>query len=394
MSAASAPGTAPSDVVLRGRVVTPDGVLPDGVVAVRDGRLAFVGPSSAWTGGRTEQVGTVLPGLVDVHAHGAAGHSFPEGTVEGGEAVAAHHAAHGTTTMLASLVSASEPDLVRATAAAAELADRGLVAGVHLEGPFLSPQRRGAHEPAVLRDPDPRLLERVVEAGRGHVRSLTYAPELPGAAELASRAADLGLLVSVGHTDADARTVATALAGGGTSVTHLFNGMPSLHHRSPGPVAAALQAAARGLTVVELIADGVHLADETVAAVLDLVGPDQVALVSDSMAAAGVGDGSYRLGDLDVDVVDGVARLAGDGPPEERSIAGGTARLLDVVRRTVQHAGVDLATAVRSASSTPARLLGLHDETGSLATGLRADLVVVDDDLQPVRVMRRGSWLG
>lgn len=382
-----------TDVVLRGRIVTPDGVLPDGVVEVRDGRLVFVGPASSWTGGAAEQVGTVLPGLVDVHAHGAAGHSFPEGTIEAGEAVAAHHAAHGTTTMLASLVSASEPDLVRATAAAADLAERGLVAGVHLEGPFLSPQRRGAHEPAVLRDPDPGLLERVVEAGRGHVRSLTYAPELPGAADLASRATALSLLVSVGHTDADARTVSTALAAGGTSVTHLFNGMPSLHHRSPGPVAAALQAAARGLTVVELIADGVHLADETVAAVLDLVGPDQVALVSDSMAAAGVGDGSYRLGDLDVDVVDGVARLAGDGPPDKRSIAGGTARLLDVVRRTVQHAGVDLATAVRSASATPARLLGLHDETGSLATGLRADLVVVDDDLQPVRVMRRGSWL-
>lgn len=389
---AAAPQAA--DVVLRGRVVTPEGVLADGVVVVRGDRIAVVGPAGSWTGAPAERVGTVLPGLVDVHAHGAAGRSFPEGTVDAGEAVAAHHAAHGTTTMLASLVSASEADLVRATVAAADLADRGLVAGVHLEGPFLSPQRRGAHEPAVLREPDEGLLERVVEAGRGHVRSLTYAPELPGADRLASRAAGLGVLVSVGHTDADARTVQAALAAGGTSVTHLFNGMPSLHHRAPGPVAAALQAAVRGLTVVELIADGVHLADETVATVLDLVGPDQVALVSDSMAAAGVGDGSYRLGDLDVDVVDGVARLAGDGPAEERSIAGGTARLLDVVRRTVQRAGVDLATAVRSASATPARLLGLDDEIGSLATGLRADLVVVDDDLQPVRVMRRGAWLG
>ncbi len=381
------------EVVLRGRVVTPTEVLADGVVAVRDGRLVFVGPASGWTGAPAVPVGTVLPGLVDVHAHGAAGRSFPEGTVEAGEQVAAHHLAHGTTTMLASLVSAREPDLVRATAAAADLAERGLVAGVHLEGPFLSPQRRGAHETAALRDPDTGLLERVVEAGRGHVRSLTYAPELPGAADLAARARALGVLVSVGHTDADARTVTAALAPGGGSVTHLFNGMPSLHHRSPGPVAAALQAAARGLTVVELIADGVHLADETVAAVLDLVGPDQVVLVSDSMAAAGVGDGSYRLGDLDVDVVDGVARLAGDGPAEERSIAGGTARLLDVVRRTVQHAGVDLATAVRSASLTPARLLGLDGEIGSLTTGLRADLAVVDDDLRPVRVMRQGTWV-
>lgn len=387
-------GAPAADLVLRGRLVTPDGVLADGVVAAEGGRLVFVGPASAWTGAAGEAVGTVLPGLVDVHAHGAAGRSFPEGTVEAGAAVAAHHAAHGTTTMLASLVSAAEPDLLRATAAAADLADRGLVAGVHLEGPFLSPGRRGAHDAAALRDPDVGLLELLVEVGRGHVRSVTYAPELPGAGELAARARALGVLPSVGHTDADARTVTAALAAGGASVTHLFNGMPSLHHRAPGPVAAALQAAARGLTVVELVADGVHLADETVSAVIDLVGPDQVALVSDSMAAAGVGDGTYRLGGLDVDVVDGVARLAGDAPAQERSIAGGTAHLLDVLRRTVQHAGVDLTTATRCAATTPARLLGLDSEIGSLATGLRADLVVVDDDLRPVRVARAGRWLG
>ncbi len=134
-------------------------------------------------------------------------------------------------------------------------------------------------------------------------------------------------------------------------------------------MAAALRAAARGLTVVELIADGVHLADETVAAVLDLVGPDHVALVSDAMGAAGAGDGTYRLGGLDVEVVDGVARLAGDGPAEDRSIAGGTARLVDVVRRVVRHGGIDLVTAVRAASATPARLLGLDDELGACAPG-------------------------
>jgi len=385
--------TAHHDLALRGRVVTPDAVLPDAVVVVRDGRIAQVAPAARWAGPTTPAGGTVLPGLVDVHTHGAVGHAFPDGSAGSGRAVAQHHHVHGTTTLLASLVSAREPDLLAAVVAAADLADEGAVAGIHLEGPFLSLARRGAHEPAALAAPDPGLLERAVEAGRGHVRTMTYAPELPGAAGLAARARELGVLPSVGHTDADARTTTEALAGGGC-VTHLFNGMPPLHHRSPGPVAAALQAAARGLAVVELIADGVHLADETVAAVLDLLGPDQVALVSDAMGAAGVGDGSYRLGGLDVEVVDGVARLAGDAPPQERSIAGGTARLVDVVRRAVQHAGVDLVGAVRAASTTPARLLGLGHEVGSVAAGLRADLLVVDDGLRPVRVMRGGAWLG
>ena len=385
--------SAAGGTALRGRVVTGEAVLDDGVVVVRDGRLAQVGPAADWDGPSEPAGGTMLPGLVDVHTHGAVGHAFPDGTRAAGDAVAAHHHAHGTTTLLASLVSAREPELLVAVRAAADLAAAGTVAGIHLEGPFLSPARRGAHEPGALRDPDLGLLERAVEAGRGHVRTMTYAPELPGAAALAARARDLGVVPSVGHTDADATTTRRALDGGGTSVTHLFNGMPPLHHRSPGPVAAALGAAARGLTVVELIADGVHLADETVAAVLDLVGPDHVALVSDAMGAAGAGDGAYRLGGLDVEVVDGVARLAGDGAAEDRSIAGGTARLVDVVRRVVRHAGVDLVTAVRAASATPARLLGLDDELGRLRTGLRADLLVVDDDLVPVRVMRSGEWL-
>jgi N-acetylglucosamine-6-phosphate deacetylase len=385
--------SAPTGVALRGRVVTPDAVLDDAVVVVRDGRIAQVVPASAYDGPTEQAGGTVLPGLVDVHTHGAVRHAFPEGDRDAGRAVARHHHAHGTTTLLASLVSAREPDLLAAVAAVADLADEGTVAGVHLEGPFLSPARRGAHEPAALVLPDTGLLERAVEAGRGHVRTMTYAPELPGAEALAARARALGVLPSVGHTDADARTTSAALADGGTSVTHLFNGMPPLHHRSPGPVAASLRAAAKRLTVVELIADGVHLADETVAAVLDLVGPDHVALVSDAMGAAGVGDGGYRLGGLDVEVVDGVARLAGDAPAHERSIAGGTARLVDVVRRVVQHAGVDLLTAVRAAATTPARLVGLDRELGAVAAGLRADLLVVDEELRPVRVMRGGSWL-
>jgi len=202
-----------------------------------------------------------------------------------------------------------------------------------------------------------------------------------------------GALPSFGHTDAGAAVTTAAIraasSSGRLSATHLFNGMPPLLSRAPGPVAACLAGAARGERVVELVGDGVHLAPETVAAVFDLVGPAQVALVTDAMAAAGMPDGRYRLGALPVEVSGGVARLAtAEGPG---AIAGGTARLVDVVRRTVA-AGVPLADAVRAASATPADLLGLSD-VGQLAAGMRADVLVTDADLNPTAVLRAGAWV-
>jgi N-acetylglucosamine-6-phosphate deacetylase len=276
------------------------------------------------------------------------------------------------------------------TAAARCVADGEAVA-IHLEGPFLSPGQCGAQDPRHLRAPDIGLARELVEAGDGHVRTMTLAPELPGAVELVALLGSLGVVPAVGHTQADYAAVTAALAGPEPAlVTHLFNGMPPMHHRSPGPVAASLAAAARGDARVELVADGVHLADGTVRTVFELVGPTAIALVTDAMAAAGMPDGDYRLGPQDVTVSGGVARLRGPG---EQSIAGGTSRLLDVVRRCVQHAGVALADAVTAASSTPAAVLGLSGEVGGLAPGLRADLLVVDDDLHLQRVMRSGRWV-
>jgi N-acetylglucosamine-6-phosphate deacetylase len=392
-------------LVLRGSVVAPDRLIADGVLTIAHGLIDWVGDASAWTAtdgssGWPEPVlvdGTILPGLVDVHCHGAAGHGFPDGDIEGSRTAARHHRNHGTTTLLASLVTASERDLLVALRTCAQLADAGEVAGIHLEGPFLSAVRCGAQDPSAIRDPDLGMLERLLDAGGGHVRTLTYAPELPGASALADYAMQRDVMPSVGHTDCDAVTARAAFAQAGvlgrSSVTHLFNGMPVMHHRSPGPAAASLAAAARGETVLELIADGVHLAPDTVAAVFDLVGPGQVALVSDAMSAAGLPDGAYRLGPADVEVVGGVARLAGGGPAGTRSIAGGTARLIDNVRHAVREAGVDLVDAVTAASSTPARLLGLEGVTGALRPGLRADSLVVDADLASVRVMVGGRWV-
>lgn len=220
---------------------------------------------------------------------------------------------------------------------------------------------------------------------------MTFAPELVGAQHLADLLAEHRVIGAVGHTAGDAETVGQALSRAGTNiVTHVFNGMPPLHHRSPGPVAAALAAAGRRDAWLELVADGVHVADATIKMMFDLVGPDRLLLVSDAMAAAGMPDGEYVLGPQKVTVTQGVARLQDASEP---SIAGSTARLLDVVRRCVLRAHVPLVDAVTSATAIPAAVLGLTGEIGALVAGARANLVVTDAELHPVRVMLAGRWL-
>jgi N-acetylglucosamine-6-phosphate deacetylase len=379
--------------LVRGRVVTTTGVLDDGYVLVDGDRIGEVGPVSAYAGTvpLPPTVDTVLPGLVDIHCHGGGGATVTSGEEDQVRAAARHHRGAGTTSVVASTVTDSPERMLATVAAAARAAADGEVAAIHLEGPFLSRAQCGAQDPRHLCDPDLGLARELVDAGDGHVRVMTLAPELPGATGLAELLRSLGVVPAVGHTQADYRITRAALGEGPRSlVTHLFNGMPPMHHRSPGPVAASLQAAARGDAAVELVADGVHLADGTVGAVFDLLGASAVVLVTDAMAAAGMPDGDYRLGPQDVTVAGGVARLTGPG---EQSIAGGTARLLDVVRRCVQHAGVALPDAVTAASSTPASVIGAAHEVGALAPGLRADLLVVDDDLALHRVMRAGRWL-
>jgi len=387
------------DLVLRGRVVTAGTVVPDGLIAISGQRIVWVGrmdaaPSRAWPTPQT--VGTtLLPGLIDLHCHGGAGGSFPDGDAEGSHRAARHHLVHGTTGLVASLVTAGEPDLITALTASADLVDDGSLAGIHLEGPFLAPARCGAQDASSMRAPDARLLDRLLEAGRGHVVSMTYAAELTGAEALVTQLNARGVVPSLGHTDADVATASASLShasgnarAGRASVTHLFNGMRPFHHRDPGPVAAALTAAIRGEAVLELVADGVHLTDATVAMVFELVGPSAVALVTDAVSAAGRPDGRYRLGARTVIVTGAVARLLDDaGAPG--ALAGGTMRLIDVVRRCVHVTGVDLTVAVEAASTTPARLLGLHDR-GALAAGSRADVVAVNDDLVPVAVWSAG----
>ncbi|WP_225753264.1 N-acetylglucosamine-6-phosphate deacetylase [Actinotalea sp. Marseille-Q4924] len=393
--------------VVSGRLVLPTGVLPAGAVVVDGERIAWVGPAADLPDAfRVAPVlaappgGHVLPGLVDLHCHGGGGASFPD-AVDAEEALVAvrEHRRHGTTTMLASLVTAAPADLLRQVALLSGLAEDGDIAGIHLEGPFLSVARCGAQDPALILPPDAVLTRALLEAGGGHVCTMTLAPEERGALGADGVAAALvrgGALPSWGHTDADPAAAARALAeslrllgdpadaGRRPTVTHLFNAMRPWMHRDPGPAGELLVAAREGRAVVELVGDGTHVDPAVVREVARLVGRDGVALVTDATAAAGMPDGAYRLGSRDVVVTGGVARLAGGG-----AIAGGTAHLLDVVRVTVA-AGVPLADAVHMASAVPAAVLGLGDR-GALAAGARADVVLTDADLRPVVVLRGGA---
>jgi N-acetylglucosamine-6-phosphate deacetylase len=369
-----------------GRVVTPDGVLDPGWIRLAGDVIDAVGSGRVLEELAVDLRGRwVLPGFVDVHVHGGGGASFTEGTSDQARQAAAFHRGQGSTTVLASLVTAPLAELEARAGLLAGLADEGAIAGLHLEGPFLSPERRGAQDPRHMIAPDVAVFERLHAAARGHLRVITLAPELPGALAVIQAATRAGVTVAVGHTDATAAVTLAAIDAGATHATHLYNGMRPPHHREPGAVGALLD---RDEVTCEVIADGVHLDDIVVRLTARAAGPGRLVLVSDAMAAAGMPDGSYQLGSQRVTVAGGVARLLED----RASIAGSTATLSDVARHAVA-AGLPVPDVAAAASTTPARVLGLADRTGALRPGLAADLVVCDDDFRPCAVMRRGEWL-
>lgn len=327
--------------------------------------------------------GVVTAGLVDVHSHGGGGHSFSDGMGAAREVLRTHRHA-GTTSMMASLVSASVDDLVAQTRALAPLVESGELLGIHLEGPWLSRDYRGAHDPDLLRVPTSEDVDRLVPTGQRGVRMVTIAPELPGAIDAIRVLRERGVVVALGHTGATQEETRRAIDAGATVATHLFNGMRPLHHREPGVIAACLN---DPRVSVELIADGVHL-DPGALMLASRAASGGFLLVSDAMAAAGGDDGHYRLGGLEVDVAEGVARLCGSG-----SIAGSTLVLLDAVRHLHRETSTPVDESFRAATAAPARVLGLADR-GAIIPGGRADLVHVDDQLRVLDVMAAGTVIG
>lgn len=373
-------------VVHSARIVSGGSVVEDGWVRIEHGSVVARGTGSAWAPADSvvdaqdaAGPGAVLaPGFVDIHGHGGANAAFDDGA-DAIRTARAMHRAHGTTRAVVSLITAPLDQLAERVGVVADLmrTDHDLL-GSHLEGPFLDPGHKGAHDPELLRMPDPAEVQRLLDAGRGTVRQVTLAPELAGGMDAIRTVVAAGAAAAVGHTDADDATLRAAFDAGATILTHAFNAMRPLNHRTPGPV---LTAAHDERVTLEAIADNIHLHPHVIKLLFDEA-PGRVALVTDAMAAAGSADGDYMLGSLHVTVRDGVARV------DSGSIAGSTLTQDVALRRAVE-AGVPLQDAVDALTRTPARAIGFGAQLGELAPGLLGDAVLLTGDLEVVAV-----WTG
>lgn len=357
-------------------IVTGRKVLRPGWLAIDGGAVTGIG-SGIPTEPVTHELGsvTVIPGFVDTHVHGGNGFDFSTATLEATNRAVELHRRHGTTRMLASLVTAGADDLLGQVAHLARHAQAGLIAGIHLEGPWLATSRCGAHDSSLLRIPTRGEVDRLLDAGAGAIAMITLAPELPGALEAIERIVESGVVAAVGHTDASYQQTVDAVTAGATVGTHLFNAMRPIHHREPGPIVALLE---DPRVTVEFIGDGVHVSPALYRHV-NSFGTQNISLITDAMSACGAGDGMYRLGSLSVQVRSNIATIAGT-----ETIAGSTATMDQVFRFAMTHSRLSLdealLVAVQQTSVNPARALRLSSST--LAVGEAADFLVLDSELQ------------
>ena len=369
------------------RVLTPDELIERGTVLIDDAGIVKVGPSfSLPPGAQVTRLPnlTLAPGFIDLHVHGGGGFALATTDPEEIRSYARWVVAKGVTSFLATVCAANQEEalgFLRAGARAADQdSDGASLLGLNLEGPFVSPFRRGALLESWPLPPDMRAFDGLVEAAGGHLRVMTLAPELPRAESVLRVAVSREVAVAVGHTDARYEEATRAFGAGASLLTHAFNAMRPFHHRDPGPVGAAVDSPG---TVVELIADGVHLHAATVGLLVRSLGPQRVALVTDGVTPAGMASGGFRVGGQEALLRDGRVVLA-DG-----TIAGSAATMDQVVRNLVRWGIADLAAAARMASSVPAAVLGLENRKGRIAPGYDADLVALDEELEVVM-----TWVG
>jgi len=380
-------------LVHAGRVFTPTTEIPDAAILMRDGVIDSVGPRAGTTvpAGATEIIAEdkiVVPGFLDVHIHGAGGHDVMEASEEALQTIARTVAAHGTTCFVATTVTASPDSICRAAEGIAQYIvrqhqaedPRAEVLGIHFEGPFISSVRRGVHPSEFLRLPSDELLERMIHAAKGNAQILTIAPELLGAMPCIDAARKAGLVVAIGHTDATYEQARAAIARGARHAVHVYNAMRPFSHRDSGVIGAVLTTPE---VTAELIADGVHVDETAMRLLLQAKGASGVILVSDGTAATGKPDGNYTLGTFEVIVSGGVSRNA------EGKLAGSTLTL-DRALRNIVNLGTPLADALRMLTLNPATLLGIEFKKGALRPGADADLLLLDEALNVIRVWTRG----
>lgn len=367
-----------------GRAVTPEGVIENAVITVEDGRITGIAAAANVDG---EYAGLwAVPGFVDTHCHGADGVSFGDSDVEANRRAIAYHRTQGSTTIFASTVTEPIDKLVDQIDVLRRLVESGELGGIHLEGPFLAPEKKGAHDAALLRDPEPEVVDRLIDAGGEALKMITMATERAHSRDAVARFTSAGVKVAFGHSDADEPRTRDALDWGATVVTHLFNAMRSIHHRDAGPVPVLLT---DERCMVELICDGVHHAPVIARMAIDTAGIDRVAMVTDAMSATGKGNGRYLLGELEVDVLDGTARLVTpDG--SVGAIAGSTLTMANAFHYLVNRVDCSIEEAAVMCATTPALWHDL-DEVGQLVEGRWADICLVDDSGTLQGVIRRGE---
>jgi N-acetylglucosamine-6-phosphate deacetylase len=376
-----------------GRLLTPTAEITDAGILIREGVIEELGlregmrlPVGAREISATGK--TAIPGFVDVHIHGAGGRDVMEGSADALASVTKTVARHGTTSMVATTVTASSDDTIRSVEGIARYisqqheADdkRAEVLGIHFEGPFLSPARRGVHPAEWLQLPSSEMLEKLLQAAAGNAQILTIAPELLGAMPCIDAARNAGMVVAMGHTDATYEQARAAIAHGVHHAVHVYNAMRPFSHRDSGVIGAVLTSPE---VSAELIADGVHVEETAMRVLLQAKGPEHMILISDGISATGMPDGKYILGKLEVTVSGGICRNS------EGKLAGSTLTL-DRALRNIIGLGVPLTDAVRMLTLNPASLLGIEFKKGALRVGADADILLLDEGLQLTNVWVRG----
>ena len=368
--------------VTAGRVMTPDRVILDGVVLVEGSRILEVGSRAAvpFSGDEFEVMNhprhLLAPGFIDVHIHGALGRDVMEGTDEALATISGFLAAHGTTSFLATTMTASPIATLRAVEALGRQVDQPLpgarILGLHLEGPFINPEKRGAHPAEHIRPPSTLIFEQLLARSGRRIKLITLAPEVEGGLELIEFARSRGVVVSLGHSNATLEETLAAVDLGAANATHLFNAMRSFSHRDPGILGAVLTAPQ---VWAELIADGVHVSPAAVELCLQCKGAGKILLISDAVSPTGMPEGQYRLADGEITLSEGVCRTP------EGTLAGSILTQDQALRNVVRWSRLPVQTVLGMLTRNPAQSLGIADSKGTLAAGKDADMVLLDESL-------------